>query len=91
MCGSLSGLESLDLSANPFPDHALSKLGECSGLRSLNLSNCESLSDAGLLHLPKTLRELSLSGYVEILVTLRSLLLLSSLLFFCFSSFGAIL
>jgi len=63
LCSNLQHLVSLDLSANPFPDHALTKLITCKELVALNLSGCEGVSDAGLLHLSRnSLRVLSVSG-----------------------------
>jgi len=63
LCSNLHHLESLDLSANPFPDHALTKLVKCKELFALNLSDCEGLSDASILHLSyNNLRVLSVAG-----------------------------
>jgi len=63
LCSNLRHLVSLDLSANPFPDHALTKLVKCKDLIALNLSGCEGVSDMGLLHLShNALRVLSVAG-----------------------------
>jgi len=63
LCSNLKHLVSLDLSSNPFPGHALTNITQCQQLVALNLSGCEALSDASLLHLShNNLRVLSVAG-----------------------------
>jgi len=63
LCSPPGHLTSLDLSGNPFPDHALTKLNECPDLVALNLSGCKGLSNACLQHLTDNkLRVLALAG-----------------------------
>jgi len=63
LCSNFTHLTSLDLSANPFPDHALAKISNCKDLVALNLSGCEKLGDACLPYISHNkLRVLSLAG-----------------------------
>jgi len=63
LCSNFTHLTSLDLSANPFPDHALTMLSNCKDLVALNLSGCEALTDACLPHISHNkLRILSVAG-----------------------------
>jgi hypothetical protein len=67
LCSALPHLTSLDVSSNPFPDHALTKLAECKELVALNLSVCEALSDMCLQHLAhNNLRVLSVAGVKQL-------------------------